>query len=227
MAQVYDWSSITLDALQRLWQGFIGFLPELIGALVVLIVGWFVSVWIGRLVTEILKRLKLDRLFERTRWEKAFEKAELKMSVSDFIGDIVKWILVIVFLLAAVEILGLGQFAGFLKAIVAWLPNLVVAVAIFVVAVIVADFSERIFKAIVGKMEVGYTKFLGSIIRWSIWIFAILAILSQLGVASEIVQILVGGFVALIVISSGLAFGLGGKDLAREVLEGLKGKLRE
>jgi small-conductance mechanosensitive channel len=227
MNQIQDWSSITVESLQKFWQGFIDFLPKLIGALIVFIIGWFIAVWIGKLIAEILKKLKVDKIFERTRWEQAFEKADFKMSVSDFIGGLIKWILVIVFLLVAVEILGLGQFAGFLKAIVAWLPNLVVAVAIFVVAVIVADFAEKFFKAIIGKMEIGYTRFLGAIIRWAIWIFAFLAILSQLGVASEIVQIIVGGFVALLVISSGIAFGIGGRDIAKDILENLRNKLKE
>ncbi|MDI6883010.1 MAG: hypothetical protein QMC93_00840 [Patescibacteria group bacterium] len=222
---VQDWSLITLDALQKLWQGFIKFIPQVLGAIIVFVVGWFISVWIGKLVAEILKRLRFDKIFERARWEEVLEKAEFKMKMSDFIGLIVKWVLIIVFLLAAVEILGLSQFAGFLKAIVAWLPNLVVAAAIFVVAAIVVDIAEKLVKAIVGKMNVKYASLIGSIVRYSIWIFAFLAILTQLGVASNIVQILISGFVALIVISSSLAFGLGGKDLAHDVLEKLRRKL--
>lgn len=224
---IQDWSAITLKSLQNLWEGFIGFIPQLIGALIVFIVGWFISVWIGRFIAEILKRLKLDRIFEKTKWQNAFEKAEFKVSVSDFIGGIVKWVLAIVFLLAAVEILGLGQFAGFLKAIVSWLPNLIISAAIFVVAVIIADFAEKLVKAVVGKMEVSYSKILGTIVKWAVWTFAILAILAQLGVAKEIIQILVSGFVALVVISAGIAFGLGGKDVARDVLENLRNRIKE
>jgi len=222
-----DWSLITTQALQKLWEGFIKFIPQLIGALIVFIIGWFISVWIGKFVAEILKRLKVDKIFEKTKWEQAFEKAELKLEVSEFIGAIVKWVLIIVFLLAAVEILGLGQFAGFLKSIVAWLPNVIVAAAIFVVAVIIADFSEKLIKAIVGKMEVGYARFVGSIVKWAIWVFALLAILSQLGVAKDTINILISGFVALIVLSSAIAFGLGGKDVAREILEDLRRKIKE
>jgi len=221
-----DWSIITTQALVNLWEGFLKFIPQLIGALLIFIIGWFISVWIGKFIAEILKRLKLDKLFEKTKWEQAFEKAEFKLTVSEFIGAIVKWVLIIVFLLAAVEVLGLGQFAGFLKAIVGWLPNVIVAAAIFVVAVIIADFAEKLIKAVVGKMEVAYARLIGSVMEWAIWIFAILAILSQLGVASEIIQILVTGFVALIVLSSALAFGLGGKDVARDILENLRRKIK-
>lgn len=224
---IQDWSVITSQALQNLWQGFIKFIPQLIGAIIIFVIGWIISVWIGKIIAEILKRLQLDKIFERTKWEEAFEKAEFKVKVSDFIGGIIKWILVIVFLLAAVEVLGLGQFAGFLKSIVAWLPNIAVAAAIFVVAVIIADFTEKLVKAIVAKMGVSYTKFLGTTVKWAIWIFATFAILSQLGVAKDIVQILITGFVALIVISSGIAFGLGGKDAARDILEDLRKKIKE
>jgi len=224
---VQDWTTVTWQALQNLWQGFLNFIPKLVGAIIVFVIGWFIAVWIGKLVAEILRRLRLDRIFEKSKWDETLQKAEFRMKVSDFIGGIVKWVLVIVFLLAAVEILGLTQFAIFLRAIVGWLPNLVVAAAIFVVAVIVADISEKLVRAIVGKMNVSYVKLIGSIVRWAIWIFAILAILSQLGVAKDIVQILVTGFVALIVISCSIAFGLGGKDLARDVLENFRGKFRE
>ena len=224
---VSQWSSITLTSLQNLWRGFIGFLPELAGALIVFVVGWFIAVWLGKLVAEILKRIRFDSVFEKTKWDEALDRAEFKMKVSDFLGSVVKWVLMIVFLLAAVEILGFGAFAGFLRAIVGWLPNLIVAVAIFVVAVIVADFADKLVKAVIGKMGVGYSRFSGAIVKWAIWIFAILAILSQLGVAEDIVQILVVGFVALIVLSASIAFGLGGKDTAKSILEGLRGRMKE
>jgi len=223
---IQDWTSITITALQDLWAGFLSFMPKLLGALIVFIIGWIISIWVGKLISEILKRLKFDKIFEKTKWDEALEKADMKMSMSGFLGGLVKWILIIVFLLAAVEILGFSQFSAFVTSIVAWLPNLVVAAAIFVVAVVVADIAEKLIKAVVGKITSKYAGFVGSIVRWSIWIFALLAILSQLGVASDIIQILVSGFVALIVISSALAFGLGGKDVAREILEGMKNKLK-
>jgi small-conductance mechanosensitive channel len=224
---VQDWSTVTLQALQNLWQGFLRFIPKLIGGVVVFVIGWFVSVWIGKLVAEILRRVGFDKIFEKTKWEEALQRAELKMKMSDFIGAIVKWVLVIVFLLAAVRILVGAQYTGFFSKFVEWLPNLVAAAAIFVVAVIVAEFSEKLVKAIVGKMNVSYVGLVGAIVKWSIWIFAILAILAQLGVAPDIIHILITGFVALVVISCSLAFGLGGKDLAKEFLEGLRDKFRK
>ena len=224
---VQNWAQITQQSLLGIWQGFLNFIPKLFWSLVVFIVGWFVSVWIGKLTAEILKRLKFDKLFEKTKWEEAFQRADIKMGMSEFIGAVVKWVLVIVFLLAAVKILVGPQYTNFIGGFVAWLPNLIAAAVIFVIAVIVADLSEKFTKAVVGKMNVGYVEFVGGIVKWSIWIFAILAILSQLGIAPDLMRTLITGFVALIVISAGLAFGLGGKDLARDILEQLRHRLEK
>ena len=229
MNVIQDWSAILSDSLGGLLEGFLNFVPKLIGAIVVFVVGWLIAVWVGKFIAEVLKRAKLDKVFEKTKWEEALEKAEFKMTMSSFIGAIVKWVLAIVFIGSAIKILGLSQFDSFIDGILGWLPNLVVAAAIFVVAVIIADFAEKLVKAIVGKMNVKHVNLIGAVVKWSIWLFAAFAILAQLavGAAGEIIQILVTGFVALIVISASLALGLGGKDIARDALQNFRNKMGE
>lgn len=224
---IQNWSTIIIESLQDLLQGLISFFPKLLVAVLVFWIGWFIAIWIGKLITEVLKRLKVDRVFEDAKSEGTTEETALKIKASDLIGGLAKWILIIVFLSITVEILELESFAEFLQKIVEWLPNLIVVAAIFVVAVIVADFAEKFIKVMIGRIGIVRTETIGIIIRWAVWIFAILAILSQLGVAREIIQILISGFVALIVISAGIAFGLGGKDIARETLEELRAKLKK
>ena len=224
---ILDWADVTILAFQNLWQGFLNFIPVLIGAIVVFVIGWFISVGVGKLITEILKKAKFNQIFEKGGWKTALAKAEIKVDASGFIGAIVKWILVIVFLLAAVEILGLPQFADFLKGVLGYLPNVVVASLIFVVTVIVVDIVEKLVRASVESIKVGYGQVVSAIVRWSIWIFAILAILHQLGIAKQFMEILFTGLVAMLVISLGIAFGLGGKDVAAEILQDLKRKLKE
>ena len=111
---VLDWYSVTINALQNLWQGFVEFIPALVGAIIVFVIGWFISVGIGRLIAEILKKIRFNQIFEKGNWDEALAKADIKVDASAFIGAIIKWVLVIVFLMAAVEILGLTEFAGFL-----------------------------------------------------------------------------------------------------------------
>ena len=224
---VLDWGTVTLQALQSAWQGFLNFIPVLLGAIIVFVIGWFIALGVGKLIAEILARLKFNKLFEKTGWKGALEKAELKVNPSEFIGAICKWILVIVFLLAAVEILGFVQFANFLRSVIGWLPNLVVAIAIFVVAIILADILEKIVRAGVKKLELGYAEFLGAAVRWAIYIFAGLAILLQLGVTPTIINTLVIGFVGMIALALGLAFGLGGKEAAAKLIEKIGEKISE
>ncbi len=221
------WYNATVQALQSLWLGFLDFIPALIGALVVFVIGWIIAMIIGRIVAEVLKKLKFDKLFDNKVLRDALEKANLKIGVSDFIGAITKWILVLVFLSVAADILGLGQFSLFLNDVLAYIPNVVIAALIFVAAVVVADILEKIVRASVESVKVGYGGMVAAIVRWSIWIFAIFAILLQLNVASVVIQVLLQGIVAFLVIAGGLAFGLGGKDVAAEVLRAMKKKLEE
>lgn len=224
---ITGWLDTTIIALKNLWLGFIDFIPNLIGAIIVFLIGWLISIAVGKLIAEILKRIKFNRIFEKGGWKTALEKAEIKVDASAFIGAIIKWVLLIVFLAAAVEILGFNQLTVFLtQKVLPFLPNVVVAAFIFVVAVIIADILEKVVRAAVEGAKVGYGQLVGAIVRWSIWVFAILIILSQLGIGETFMADLFRGIVVMIVLAIGLAFGLGGKDVAAEILQGLRDKLR-
>jgi len=224
---ITGWLDTTIIALKNLWLGFIDFIPNLIGAIIVFLIGWLISIAVGKLIAEILKRIKFNRIFEKGGWKTALEKAEIKVDASAFIGAIIKWVLLIVFLAAAVEILGFNQLTVFLtQKVLPFLPNVVVAAFIFVVAVIIADILEKVVRAAVEGAKVGYGQLVGAIVRWSIWVFAILIILSQVGIGETFMADLFRGIVVMIVLAIGLAFGLGGKDVAAEILQDLRNKLR-
>ena len=223
---IADWTIVTVQSLQNLWQGFLNFIPALLGAIVVFVIGWFISVGVGKLISEILRRIKFNQIFEKGSWDEALAKADIKVDTSAFIGAVVKWVLVIVFLLASVEILGLFQLADFLQGVLDYLPNVMVAALIFVVTVIVVDIIEKVVRASVESIKVGHGHMVSVVIRWSIWIFAFLAILMQLKIPPALMQTLFTGFIALMVIAGGLAFGLGGKEVAGEILRDLYKKLK-
>lgn len=226
MYQVENWLEVTYKALWALWQNFISFIPNLIGAIIVFVVGWYIAKAGGRIITRVLQQLRLDRIFEQKGWKEILEKADMKITISEFIGEVSKWVLVIVFLLASVEILGFVQFANFLRDLIVWLPDLVIAIAIFVVAVIVADIFAKIARASVEKIKGGFGRPVETFTRWAVYIFAGLAILMQLGIAVDLIRILFGGLVAGLSIAFGIAFGLGGKDLASEILRDFREKLK-
>lgn len=221
-----DWYNAIYIELSKLVFGFLGFIPKLVGALIIFIIGWLIAIGVGRLVTEILSRLNFDKIFEKGAWKSALEKADFKVDASGFIGAIFKWALMIVFLLAAVDILGLNQLGEFLTKVLAYLPNVVVSAFIFVVAVIIADIAEKVIRAALEGARMGYGHVAGSIIRWSILIFALLAILVQLGIAEPLVEMLWAGIIALFVIAGGISFGLAGKDLAADLLQSVRRRLK-
>jgi hypothetical protein len=220
-----NWSIITTEALKNSWVGMVEFFPKLIIGLIIFVIGWLVSAGIGKIVAAALDKIGFDRIFQKDGWKSALEKADIKVHPSEFIGAIVKWILVIIFLLIFVEIMGFSQFALFLKEVIAWLPNIVIAAAIFVVSVIIADILEKIINASVREIGVKYAEFLGSMIKWAIYIFAGFAIFIQLGVAPSIINTLIMGIVGMLALAFGLAFGLGGKDAAADLIKSVRNKL--
>jgi len=226
MNSIQDWGVVTVSSLQNLWAGFIAFLPSLIGALIVLIIGWIIAIALGRLTTQLLRAFRIDQLIEKTG-VKSIEKAGYKINVTHWLGELVKWFLIIVFVMAAADIVGLTQVTDFLQAVLIYLPNIVVAVVILLASVVVANFLSKIIKGSVKIAGFGKADFLAVVTRWSIMIFALLAALDQLGVARSIISTMVTGFVAMIAIAGGLAFGLGGRDIASDILKKVKKEITE
>lgn len=222
-----NWSVITTEALKNSWVGMVEFFPKLVIGLLIFVIGWLISSGVGKVVAAALDKIGFDRIFIKGGWKSALEKADIKVHPSEFLGAIVKWILVIVFLLIFVEILGFSQFALFLKEVIAWLPNIVIAAAIFVVSVIIADILEKIINASVREIGVKHAEFIGSMVRWSIYIFAAFAIFIQLGVAPSIINTLIMGIVGMFALAFGLAFGLGGKEAAADLIKSVRNKLSE
>jgi hypothetical protein len=213
--------------INTFWQGIEQFGPliQFLIAVLVVLIGWLVAGGIGQLVVTLLNKVKLNQALKRMGWEEALAKAEIRLNASNFFGEIIKWCFVIIFLMIACEVVGLTQFSEFLAKVVAYLPNIIIAALIFIVAVFLADFSYRIVIVSAERAKISYSRLLGSGIRWAIWIFAILAILLQLGITPDIIKALIYGMLAMITLATGLAFGLGGKDLAAEILKEFKEKI--
>jgi hypothetical protein len=222
-----SWLSVVQPFLQQL----IAFIVNLLLAVVVFIIGYLISVGIGRLITEILKSLKFNRLFEKEGWRKALQRANVDVNPSEFIGAIFKWVFVIASLSVAVKILSLEQFKTLLDQVLTYLPNVVVAALVFVVAIIISDIVEKVVRATVERLRVGYGFLASSIIKWAIWIFTIFLILDLLLPASLLVKTLytaiVYGVVGALALGIGLAIGLGGKDTAAKVIGDIYRKMEE
>jgi len=214
-------------SLQSFWQWLFEFIPNLLGALIVFAIGLIVASVVGKIVKEVLVRVGFNKIFDKTGWDDAFTKAELKLNPAEFLGKIVKLTLIVVFLMPAVEILHLSEFAVFLRGVISYIPHVLVAAFMLAVTAMVAEVVEKIVVASVEKTGVGYSLLAGTVVKWAIWFFAILAILSELQIFRELVNTIFTGLVAVLVLAFGLSFGFGGKDVAAELLKDLKDKLRK
>ena len=219
---IQSWTDIVVGSLQNLWLGFANFVPNLIGALIVLIIGLIVAAGLGALVEKIFGAIKLDSLLEKLGLKPYFERAGMKLRGSYFLGRLVYWFIVIAFLLAASDSLGLYALSGFLTNVLNYLPNVIAAVLIMLVAVVLGNFLRRIVIASVLGAKLHAAHFLGSLIWWVLVIFGFLAALSQLNIAADIVNSIVTGFIAMLALAGGLAFGLGGRDYAAHLVGKLK-----
>ncbi len=221
---IQDWVSVIVGSLQSLWVASVGVLGDIVGALIVLIIGLIVASGLGTLVERVIATIKLDKLLTSLGIEEYFERAGLTINSGKFLGKLVYWFLVVVFLLAATDILGLFTLSSFLRDIAAFIGrNVIGAVLIMLAAVVLGNFLRNLVKASVKSAKLHAANFLGSLTWWAVVIFGFFAALSQLGVAVTILNSLVTGFVAMLALAGGIAFGLGGKEYATHLIS----KLRE
>lgn len=221
------WSDILLASLQNLWLGVADFVPRLLLAIIVFIIGWLIAELIKKGIVRLLDAVKFDKLLASTGLERVIEQAGYRLHAGLFIGWLVKWFVILVFLVASLQIVGLTQVNLFLNEVVlVYIPNVIVAALILLIASIVADLAEKVIVGSSKAVGVKSSAFLGVVARWAIWIFAIIIALAQLGIATQFIQVLFTGAVAMLALAGGLAFGLGGKDAAHDVLDKLQDNLK-
>ncbi|HEX8973966.1 MAG TPA: hypothetical protein VF817_00580 [Patescibacteria group bacterium] len=225
MNQVQTWGGAVSASLIDLWMRFINFLPTLIGALLVFLIGLLVASLVGKVIGRIVKMLRVDQAMERMNVGSVLEKHGLEITFSRLIGQLVQWFLVLVFLMAATDILGLQQVTTFLNSIILYLPNVVVATIILTIAFLLGSLAYKIVRGSTKAAGVMSATLLATLIKWAIMIFGLLAALIQLGIATSLVNTLFIGLVAALSLAIGLAFGLGGRDEATLILRKLREEL--
>jgi len=220
MTFVQTWGGVFSDSLLGLWSGFISFVPGLVGAIILFIIGWILGSIIGKAVAQVIDALKVNKLFESAGAHTFMEKAGLRLNVGGFVGAVVKWFIIVVFLMASLQIIGLTQVNDFLReAVLYYLPKVVVASLVLVIATVIADAMQKLVYASAKAVNVRSAHMLGSITRYAIWVFAFIIALSELGIATAFMQILFTGFIAALAIALGLSFGLGGRDAASRTID--------
>ena len=194
-------------------------LPSLLAALIIFIVGVVLASVLRRILIRILEVINLEKALSTTGVPQALKKTETSLTVSGLLGELLRWFIILIFLIPAVDQLGLGAVNDVLKSLLLYIPNVVVAVIIVAIGAIFAKIARDFVTATVTRLGAQLSQIVGEIARWSIIVFALLAALNQLGVATDLIRILFTGVVAMIALAGGLAFGFGGKDTAEKLLK--------
>ena len=216
-----------IQSLTNLTSGVGDFTAKLLAAGFFVLLGSIFGVAVGRVVQQLIDSLKANEWLQKVGVERVLARAGYKLDAGKFFGTLAKIFFIVLMFIPALDIIGLSQVNIFLNEVLAYIPQVVVAAVIL--------FAASVGSNILGDMVHGASHALGSriarllgvVTRVSIWSFAIIMALSQLGIAPQYMFTIFTGFVAMLTIAGGLAFGLGGKDAAADLIKEIRTEIRE
>ncbi len=224
MLAVIEWENLIVDPIRQMLTRIMAYIPVLLGALIILIVGWIVAKAIKRIVDGLLKAARFDALADKAGISEILRKGDLKISAREVVSRLVYWLIMIMVLVMAVDALGLPKASDVLASLFAYVPKVIAALLVLVVAMFLASFVSGIVHTAAGNANLPRPEIFAGVSRWAIIIFAVTIALGELGIAPLLVtttfNIILGG----VCLALALAFGLGGKDAAARYLEELKEK---
>lgn len=215
-----SWPDVFVSASQSLVQGFFEFIPSFLGALIIFAIGWMLAIMVGRAVEHLLNVIKIDRIFKELGMERLLEKMGFKLRVGRFVGEVVRWFIIIAFLIPSLEVIGLSTINDFLRNdVLGYIPRIFVATLVIVIASYVSDVLHKFIEGSAKALNSQASRMSASVARWAVWVFAIIIALSELGIAAQFMNALFIGIVAMLSLAGGLAFGLGGRDAASRAID--------
>lgn len=215
-----DYSNVVQSSFTNLYDQIIIYLPSIIAALIVLLLGWVIGLFLSNLIAKALRSVGVDRLGDQVGLKRLADRSGHDVRISVIIQWVIKWFFILTSIIAAADILGLQTVSNFFyNDVLGYAGHVVIAMAILLLSFLAANFLSNVIEGTVraGGFEQG--RVLGSIAKWAIIIFALIAALSELQIAQSFLNDLFRAVVAMLAIAGGLAFGLGGKDHARKVLD--------
>ena len=225
---IQQWGDVLRNSFQDIGMGLANFIPNLFIAIIIFIIGWIVGSLLGKAVAQIIKSFKVDNALKSAGLSELVSKAGFNLDSGAFVGGLIKWFFVIVFLVASLDVLGLSQVNQFLQSVVlTYLPQVIVAIFILLVAVVIAEAMQKIVIGSARAANIKSANFLGAATKWAIWIFAILTTMMQLGIGAAFINTL---FIVVIIAFSlaiGLSFGLGGQEAASRYIEKIRHEIAD
>ena len=202
-----------------LWIGIINVLPRIVEGVVILLVGWIVAKIVSHLVGKIVKVIRLERIITTAGVKDFFQKAGIKLKIEDIFEEIAKWFILIAFFISAANAFGLPQVNGFLQDVLNYIPNVIIASIITIVGVLIANFAADLAHGTTKATKTGSPQIVASITRYAVIIFTIFAALVQLGIGKGLLDSFFNNLGLALAAAFGLAFGLGGKEIAANTIK--------
>ncbi len=218
-ALIFSWSVV--------WNSILRIIPSILGAILVFVIGLVLSRWMKSLVVNVLKYLKIDRLSLRLKVDSLLEKAELKLNSIELLGILIEWLLILVFFMAAVDILGLRVVTEVITRVISYIPNVLSAVLVIGAGYFLASFVEKLVRAFFVSVNHEIAKPVGRFARSLILVISFFAAIDQLQIAQTVVATFFQGLTYTIVLVVGLAVGLGAKDVVAKILEDWYEKIKK
>ncbi len=218
MNGVSIWQSALITSWGEVWSSVLSILPRILGAIVVFSIGLVLAFWVKRLVTEVLKFVKLEKLAKTAGIDEYLTKADIKLNPVDLLATLVEWMIILVFFLAVVDILGLSVVSTVLARVLGYIPNVVAAALIFAAGYIVAGLVDGLVRGALASVDHDAAKPVGKLAKWLILVVAAFAAIDQLQIARNLIATFFQGLTYTIVLVVGLSVGLGAKDLVSRVL---------
>ena len=215
---ITNWGEAILTALANALNLVLTFIPKFLGFLVILLVGWIVASVVSRALTFLLRKIGFDRLSNRIGLTRLEQQMGISMDTAGVLGKIVYWFLFLIFLVPALDALGLTTVSAILSGLVAYIPNVFVAILVLFLGTLLATFVADIVRGATASANIGNPTIFAGIARWAIIGFAALVALEQLQIAPALINVLFTAIVGALALAFGLAFGLGGRETAQRWL---------
>lgn len=215
---ISNWGEALMASVAAALAMFLSAIPKIIGFAVILIAGWFIASAIGKVVALLLRKVNFNGLAQRSGFSEFVAKTGVDTDASGMIALVCKWFVRLIVLVVAFDALGLPAVSDVLGSLLLWMPNLIVALVALVIGGLAASALSRIVRAAAAEGGLGRPDFLGKVASVAVWAFAIVVAVNQLGIATTLINTLFMATVGAVALALGLAFGLGGRDTASEIV---------
>jgi hypothetical protein len=215
---IRDWSDAIINSMGQALALLLAAVPRIIGFLIIVAIGWFIASLIAKGVSALLRSVRFNDMAERSGFSGFVANTGVETDASGFVSEIAKWFVRLITLVVGFDALGLPAVSDVLRQLLLWLPNLAVAVAVLVLGGLAANWLAGLVRGATAKADLGNPDLFAGIVRVAVWAFAIVIAVNQVGIARDLVNILFLATVGAVALALGLAFGIGGRDTAAEVV---------